>query len=353
MEEMDGREDGSPAMPGLDLGAITAWLRSRTMIEPPLRAVRATGGRSNLTYVLTDAEDRRIVVRRPPLHGVLSSAHDVVREHRILTALAPTDVPVPICFGVEEDPEVIGAPFYAMEHVDGLIVQDRASALRLPPAQRRASSDSLIDVLARLHAVDLDQVGLGDLARREDYLARQLHRWHTQLEAGRTRDVSVLDDVHDRLAAAIPDQGPATIVHGDYRLDNLVLDTSTGEVAAVLDWELTTLGDPLADLGLLLVYWVEASDTAIALPDPPTLAPGFATREELLDRYSTVTGRDLSEIGYHVAFGYWKLACILEGVHGRYVSGAYGDDADGFAGIGDLVLVLGERAAEAAAEVGR
>jgi len=353
VDDEDARADGSTALPGLDLEAVIAWLRARTSIASPLDAVRATGGRSNLTYVLTDAEDRRVVVRRPPLHGVLSSAHDVVREYRILTALAPTDVPVPICLGVEEDPAVIGAPFYAMEFIDGLVARDRSSALGLAPAQRRASSDSLIDVLARLHAVDIDEVGLGDLARRDGYLARQLHRWHTQLEAGRTRDVSVLDEVHDRLAAAVPEQGPAAIVHGDYRLDNLVLDPSTGEVAAVLDWELTTLGDPLADLGLLLVYWVEASDRTIALPDPPTLAPGFATRRELLDRYAAATGRDLSDIGYYVAFGYWKLACILEGVHGRYVSGAYGDDADGFAGVGELVFVLGERAAEAAAEVGR
>lgn len=353
---MDGEEgpaDGAEPLPGLDLGAITAWLQPRLSIEPPLHGVRATGGRSNLTYVLTDARDRRVVVRRPPLHGVLSSAHDVVREHRILSALAPTDVPVPTCCGVEEDPSVIGAPFYAMDFVDGLVARDGASALRLPPDLRRASSDSLVDVLARLHAVDVDAVGLGDLARREEYLARQLHRWHTQLEQGRTRDVTILDDVHDRLAAAIPDQGPAAIVHGDYRLDNLVVDPSTGEVAAVLDWELTTLGDPLADLGLLLVYWVEASDATIALPDPPMLAPGFATRAELLDRYSAATGRDLSDIGYYVAFGYWKLACILEGVHGRYVSGAYGEDADHFAGIGELVYVLGERAAETAAEVGR
>ena len=353
MDGVEAREEGSTPLPGLDLEAISDWLRSRTTLEPPLRAVRATGGRSNLTYVLTDARDRRVVVRRPPLHGVLSSAHDVLREHRILTALEPTDVPVPVCFGVEDDPAVIGAPFYAMDHVDGLIARDQTSARRLDRAQRRASSDSLVDVLARLHAVDIDEVGLGDLARREDYLARQLHRWRTQLEKGRTRDVSVLDEVHDRLAAAVPEQGPAAIVHGDYRLDNLVLEPSTGEVAAVLDWELTTLGDPLADLGLLLVYWVEASDPPIAFPDPPTLVPGFATREELVERYAAAAGRDPSEIGYYVAFGYWKLACILEGVHGRYVSGAYGDDADGFAEIGDLVFVLGERAAEAAAEVGR
>ncbi|MEX2549925.1 MAG: phosphotransferase family protein [Nitriliruptoraceae bacterium] len=338
---------------GLDLEAITDWLASRTALAPPLRAERATGGRSNLTYIVTDANDRRVVVRRPPLHGVLSSAHDVAREHRILSALGPTDVPVPSCLGVEDDPAIIGAPFYAMEYVGGIIARDQASARRLPPDQRRTSSGSLVDVLARLHAVDIDAVGLGDLARREDYLARQLHRWHTQLEQGRTRDTSALEDVHHRLAAEIPEQGPATIVHGDYRLDNLVLDPSSGEVSAVLDWELTTLGDPLADLGLLLVYWVEAADLSIALPDPPTLVPGFATREQLVARYAAATGRDLSDIGYYVAFGYWKLACILEGVHGRYVSGAYGPDAEGFAELGDLVSVLAERAATAAAEVGR
>ena len=344
--------EGSP--PGLDLSVVSDWLRSVTGLEPPLSATTVAGGRSNLTYIVTDVTGRRVVVRRPPLHGVLQSAHDVAREHRILTALADTDVPVPTCLGLHEDPELIGAPFYAMDHVEGVVARDtRTAATELTAAARRRSGPQLIDVLVRLHATDVDAVGLGGLARREGYLQRQLKRWHAQLEQARTRALPILDEVHARLSAAVPDQGPATIVHGDYRLDNLLLDPETGEVRAVLDWELTTLGDPLADLGLLLVYWAQPDDPSLPLPDAPTLAEGFVTREELTQRYAAASGRDVSGIGYHVAFGYWKLACILEGVHSRYVSGAYGEEAEGFAALGDLVVDLGERAREAAGEVGR
>jgi len=340
--------------PGLDLAAVTAWLRPRIGLAPPIQASVVTGGRSNLTYVLQDATGRRVVVRRPPLHGVLQSAHDVAREHRIITALADTDVPVPTCLGLAEDTTITGAPFYAMHYVEGVVARDTAIArTELSEAARAASGEAMIDALVRLHAVDVDAVGLGTLARREGYLQRQLRRWSTQLEHGRTRELPVLDEVHRRLAAQVPEQGPASLVHGDYRLDNVILDPDTGAVRAVLDWELTTLGDPLADLGLLLVYWAEPDDADLALPDPPTLASGFCSRAELVDRYAERSGRDVSGIGYHVAFGYWKLACILEGVHGRYRSGAYGDEAVGFDALGDLVLVLGERALDGVAALGR
>ncbi len=339
---------------GLDLQAVTPWLREHAGLEPPLTASTVAGGRSNLTYLVTDARGHRLVVRRPPLHGVLQSAHDVAREHRILTALADTDVPVPHCIGVEEDEALLGAPFYAMEYVEGVVARDQhVAATDLSAAARAASGPELIDVLVRLHRVDVDAVGLGGLARREGYLERQLTRWQRQLEGSRTRELPVLEEVHSRLAADVPPQGPAGIVHGDYRLDNLLLDPTTGEVRAVLDWELTTLGDPLADLGLLLVYWAQPDDPTLPLPDAPTLAEGFAQREELTERYARASGRDVSGIGYHVAFGYWKLACILEGVHSRYVAGAYGQGAEGFEQLGDLVVELGERAADAATEAGR
>jgi len=344
--------EGSPA--GLDLSVITEWLCSVAELEPPLTATTVAGGRSNLTYIVTDAAGRRVVVRRPPLHGVLQSAHDVAREHRILTALADTEVPVPTCLGLEEDTELLGAPFYAMEYVEGVVARDtRTAATELTAAARLRSGPALVDVLVELHRTDVDAVGLGGLARRDGYLERQLKRWHGQLQQARTRQLPILDEVHARLSAAVPAQGPATIVHGDYRLDNLLLDPGTGAVRAVLDWELTTLGDPLADLGLLLVYWAQPDDPSLPLPDAPTLAEGFVTRDELTERYAAASGRDVSGIGYHVAFGYWKLACILEGVHSRYVSGAYGEEAEGFAALGDLVVELGERASDAAAEVGR
>jgi aminoglycoside phosphotransferase (APT) family kinase protein len=339
---------------GIDEGKVTTWLAARSDITPPLTFDVVQGGRSNLTYVVSDAADRRLVLRRPPLHGVLQSAHDMGREHRIISALASAHVPVPATLGYEEDETVTGAPFYVMEHVAGVVVRDAATARdALEPGIRTAASEDLVDVLVQLHEVDVDAVGLGDLARREDYLARQLKRWRGQLHQARTRELPVLDEVHDRLVARIPEQGQATIVHGDYRLDNLMLDPATGRVQAVLDWELTTLGDPLADVGLLLVYWADPGDEVIPLLDAPTTVEGFLSRREVAERYAERSDRDLAEIDYYVAFGYWKLACILEGVYSRYASGAYGETDDSFQRFGDVVIALGERAAEAAREAGR
>ncbi|MFA9445848.1 phosphotransferase family protein [Egicoccus sp. AB-alg6-2] len=339
---------------GIEVEAVTAWLAERTPVEPPLRFEVVQGGRSNLTYTVSDARGRRLVLRRPPLHGVLPSAHDMGREHRIITALEPTNVPVPVTIGYEADDEVTGAPFYVMQFAEGEVVRDAAAArTHLDVATRSAVSADLVDVLVRLHEVDVDAVGLGDLARREDYLARQLKRWHGQLQQGATRRLPVLDDVHARLVADIPAQGQATIVHGDYRLDNLVLDPATGRVRAVLDWELTTLGDPLADLGLLLVYWAEPGDDVLPLLDSPTTVEGFWTREEVAARYAEASGRDVAQLDYYLAFGYWKLACILEGVYGRFASGAYGETDGSFEAFGDMVVALGERAADAAGRAGR
>ena len=339
---------------GIDAHAVTAWLTARTDLRPPLTFEVIQGGRSNLTYTVTDTSGQRVILRRPPLHGVLESAHDMGREHRIMSALAETDVPVPDCIGVEPDAQVTGAPFYAMRFVDGEVIRDTHAAERhLTPATRAAAADDLVDVLVRLHAVDPDTVGLGDLARKEGYIDRQLRRWHAQLLAGRTRELPVLEEVHARLSADVPVQGPATIVHGDYRLDNLVLDPATGKVCAVLDWELTTLGDPLADVGLLMVYWSEAGDETIPLLDSPTTIEGFPERRQLADRYADRSGRNLDELGFYVAFGYWKLACILEGVYSRYASGAYGETDGSFEAFGQMVVQLGDRAAHAASEAGR
>jgi aminoglycoside phosphotransferase (APT) family kinase protein len=338
---------------GIDAPRVTAWLQERTELETPLRFETVQGGRSNLTYTVTDAAGRRLILRRPPLHSVLQSAHDVAREHRIIAALADSAVPVPPVVGMETDESVNGAPFYVMRFVEGLVVRDTDAARSLAPATRQAAGEDLVDVLGRLHAVDPDEVGLGELGRKEDYLARQLSRWHRQLTQGRTRELPVLDEVHARLSADIPPQGPAAIVHGDYRLDNLIVDPASGAVQAVLDWELTTLGDPLADLGLLQVYWAQPGDTVIPLPDAPTLVDGFPSRDQVAERYASATGRDLAELPYYVAFGYWKLACILEGVYTRYSSGAYGDNDGSFEAFGELVTTLAEQAAEAASDAGR
>lgn len=339
---------------GIDAPAVTAWLAARVDgLAPPLAFELITGGHSNLTYRVTDDTGRRWVLRRPPLGQVLATAHDMGREHRIIAALAPTDVPVPPVVGHCADEAVNGAPFYVMDFVDGTVVRDLSTAETLPLDARRRAGDSLVDVLADIHAVDLATVGLDDLARHDGYIERQLKRWRSQFEASRSRDLPIMDEVHATLASSIPPQGPATIVHGDYRLDNCMLGPD-GSVVAVLDWELCTLGDPLADLGLLLVYWSEPGEQGALAVTPATATEGFPSRAELVERYTARTGRDTSAIDFYVAFGYWKLACILEGVFSRYAGGAMGarDSAD-FSAFGDTVVMLAEAAQAAAARSGR
>jgi len=219
-----------------------------------------------------------------------------------------------------------------MGFVDGPILRTLEEAEPFSEDQRGAIGMRVVDTLAAIHAVDPDAVGLGELGKKEDYVARQLRRWHGQWEKSKTRELELVDDVHDRLAARIPDQGQATIVHGDYRLDNMIL-TEAGDVAAVLDWELCTLGDPLADVGMLMVYWAEPEDEFTSLLDAATTAPGFPRREDLRARYAERSGRDLSELDYYIALGYWKLAVILEGVFARYAAGQYGSSDEQFPGV--------------------
>jgi aminoglycoside phosphotransferase (APT) family kinase protein len=264
-------------------------------------------------------------VRRPPLHSVLATAHDVGREHRIIDALASTPVPVPAALAMCTDVDVIGAPFYVMEFVDGVVLNDAATAeATLDLAARAHAGDSLIDALVALHAVDPDAVGLGDLAKKEDFIARQLHRWHRQFEQSRQRDVPAVDAVHDLLAANIPPQRESRIVHGDFRLGNCIVGDD-GTIRAVLDWELCTLGDPLADVGYVLATWARPRDARAADPNAPSVLPGFAERDELVARYSAGSGRAVEDVDFYVAFSFWRLACILEGVYARSRSGAQGD----------------------------
>jgi aminoglycoside phosphotransferase (APT) family kinase protein len=331
---------------GIDRDGVTRWFESHAAgVEPPLRFGLIAGGRSNLTYKVTDQAARAWVLRRPPLGHVLATAHDMGREHRILSALAPTDVPVAPVTGLCTDESVNGAPFYVMDFVDGLIARDRATAERLGVGERRNAGHQLADVLARIHAVDPDAVGLGDLGRKDGYVERQLRRWHGQWQKSKTRELPLVDELHDALAAQVPEQGAAGIVHGDYRLDNCLLGYD-GSIAAVLDWELCTLGDPRADVGLLLVYWTERDDAHPALLDAPTLADGFPSRAEMVDAYAAAAGHDVEGVDYFVAFGYWKLACILEGVYARYKQGAMGA-ASGFEGFAHQVELLAEAARDA------
>lgn len=339
---------------GIDVADVTAWLSSRADVSGDLSFSLIQGGRSNLTYTVRDETGTTWVLRRPPLHSVLKSAHDVAREHRLMSALQSSDVPVPPVVGLSSDAAVNGAPFYVMDFVEGHVVRNKDDAERLLDEDGRAGvGRSLVDTLATLHAVDPDAVGLGDLAKKEDYVARQLRRWHGQFEKGRTRNLPVIDDVHARLAAAIPPQGRAAIVHGDYRVDNVIVDDD-GQVRAVLDWELCTLGDRRADLGLLSVYWADEGDESIPLLDAPTTVAGFPSRDEVMARYREASGDPVEDLDYFVAFGLWKLAIILEGVYARYASGAYGEDHDGsHKAFADVVVRLAERASDAATAAGR
>jgi aminoglycoside phosphotransferase (APT) family kinase protein len=336
---------------GVDEARVTRWFRDHVAgAQPPLRFTLVAGGRSNLTFEVTDAGGRAWVLRRPPTGHVLPTAHDMSREYRIISALGPTPVPVPAAVGLCTDPDVNGAPFYVMSHVDGHILRTAADAERvLDQAARRTAGLDLARVLAALHAVDVDAVGLGTLARREGYIARQLERWYTQFRsstAATGRLVPAVDEVHRALAARIPDQHATAVVHGDYRLDNTMLRVD-GTVAAVLDWELCTLGDPLADVGLLVVYWAEAGDGMTVLGEAPTAVAGFPSRAELKARYAEITGRDVGDLGFYVAFAYWKLACILEGVYTRYLGGSGGGDRSDFDGYRAKVVALAEAARQA------
>jgi aminoglycoside phosphotransferase (APT) family kinase protein len=246
------------------------------------------------------------------------------REHRIINGLQHTAVPVAPALGFCDDLAVNDAPFYVMGFVEGYVLRDKAAAEAvLSIAARRAASESLVDTMAAIHQVDLPAAGLDQLGRHEGYIARQLKRWYGQWNQQKTRDLPAVDRVHDELSRRIPEQGPATLVHGDYRLDNCMVGPD-GKVVAVLDWEICTLGDPLADLGLLQVYWTGPDDASSAWTGSATTAEGFFNRAELAQRYAQVSGRDLSNLPFYVSFAYWKLACILEGVYARYLGGALG-----------------------------
>lgn len=317
-------DDDSATLDGIDREGVEAWFEANVGgVTLPLAFELIAGGRSNLTYSVTDAAGRRWALRRPPLGKRLGSAHDMGREHKVVSGLADTPVPVPPIAGFCADESVNEAPFYVMDFVEGPILRTKKEAEGLGAEQRRAIGERVVDTLVTIHEVDPDAAGLGDLGKKAEHVARTLRRWLQQWESSKTRELDLVADVHDRLAARIPEQGPATIVHGDYRLDNMILDDS-GEVQAVVDWELCTLGDPLADVGLLLVYWAEEGDDLLPLFEPATMLPGFITRDQVEARYAERSGRDLSEIDFYVALGYWKLAIILEGVFARYMAGGYG-----------------------------
>ena len=320
-----------PANPvGIEVDAVSAFLESNVEgLVGPFSFSLVAGGRSNLTFSVTDANGRRVALRRPPVSHVLPTAHDMSREHRILAALHPAGIAVPEPLAMAHDPSITGAPFYVMEFVDGRILRTASQATaELTEHVRRQVGFELASTLASLHKVDVDAVGLGDLARRDGYIERQVKRWTAQYAAMAVEGIDhggIVEAIGQQLLETVPVSQGVSVVHGDYRLDNTVVNDA-GQVVAILDWEICTLGDPLADLGTLLCYWAEPGDGDVALLDSPTLAKGFLDRVAITEAYAAASGLDVSRAPYYTAFGYWRLACILQGVYARYVGGAAAGD---------------------------
>ncbi|WP_019630193.1 phosphotransferase family protein [Actinomadura atramentaria] len=340
-------------VPGVDVPRLASWLAGALPGAGPITAVELiAGGRSNLTYGIALGDGRRVVLRRPPLGHVLPTAHDMGREYRVMAALgAHTGVPVPGMLAFCDDPDVIGATFYLMDFVEGRVLRDEADAADLTPDQARGLSDALAEALAAIHTVDPGKAGLADFGRPAGYMERQLRRWGKQWDSsqdairatGTVRELPEYDRLVARLGERLPGDAPARLVHGDFRLDNALVRLDPPAISAVVDWEMATLGDPLSDLGLTLVYWTDAADPA-ALPVGATItaAPGFHTRREFAERYAALTGADLASLDFYVAFACFKLAAILEGIHARFLQNA--TVGEGFAEIGDAVPLLLDRA---------
>ncbi|MEV7089998.1 phosphotransferase family protein [Streptomyces sp. NPDC093085] len=328
----------SPAPPpGLDPERLRAHLdRARPgMVRGALDARLIEGGRSNLTYTVTDGSGRW-VVRRPPLGHVLATAHDMRREYRVIEALHPTAVPVPEPLLLCMDESVLGAPFYVMEQVAGVPYRTAGQLAPLGPERTRAALLGLVDTLVDLHAVDPEAVGLSDFGRPEGFLERQLRRWGKQLDASRTRELPGIEELRTALDRSLPGSPAPTVVHGDYRLDNVLLG-SDDRIAAVLDWEMSTLGDPLTDLGLLAMYSVPLEVRGSPISTTAEAA-GHPAPAELAERYAAGSGRDVGALSWYTAFAWFKLAVILEGIHYRYTH--HQTVGPGFDRIGDLVPVF-------------
>ena len=313
---------------GIDSARVSAWLAANLAgAQPPFRFELIAAGGSNLTYRVTDAAGRATALRRPPVAARIATAHDMAREWRIIAALSrpASTVPVPAALAYCADEAVNGAPFHVMSFVDGLILRYSTQAEILSAEQKARATEALIETQAALHTLDVDDVGLGDLAKqRTGYIARQLARWRKQAEASTTRAVPQLAEVHARLARGIPREvARPALAHGDYRFDNVVMDDAQ-RIIAVLDWGLCTIGDPIADFCWSLMYWAAPDEPNPWLQNPPTQAPGFCTRAEVIARYAERTGFDLARLPYYEAFSWWKMACLIEGVAARVKAGASG-----------------------------
>jgi aminoglycoside phosphotransferase (APT) family kinase protein len=315
-----------PDLAGLPAKPTREWIRRNVPgadVSGPWAPEIIAGGLSNITYRLP-LPSGTLILRRPPLGRLLPRAHDVAREYRVLSALAPTGVPVPTPLGVCSDPDVIGAPFYVMREVAGVVLRTRADTGRLTITQRSTIADDLASTLARLHAVDPAEAGLDDFGRHGGYCRRQLSTWGAQWDRSRTRDLPAMTTLLGALWERVPQDSATCIVHGDYRLDNVIVDLcGQPRVSAVLDWELSTLGDPLADLGTTMAYWHDEGDAErdlIPVAAGVTAWPGFPAAAGFAERYAVASGRELRDLSFYLALATMKIAVILEGVHARYLS---------------------------------
>lgn len=326
--------------PGLDLQKLRRYLDREHpgLVAGALSAEVVAGGRSNLTYVVGDGTGQW-VVRRPPLGHVLPTAHDMGREYRVISALGGTAVPVPATLSHCADADVLGAPFYVMEYVRGTAYRTESELRALGEERTNNVALSMVDTLVDLHAVDPEAVGLADFGHPDGFLERQVRRWHKQLNASRSRDVPGIDELHERLHRALPRSPEPTVLHGDYRLDNLLLD-SDDRITAVLDWEMSTLGDPLTDLALLVAY-AERDTVDIDVVSNVSGAPGYPGTDEVIERYARRSGRDVSTLNWYIGFAFFKLAVILEGIHYRYSQGQ--TVGEGFERIGEAVFGIVDR----------
>ena len=347
LQEGDGSDEHSTLqamsedVPGIDFERLLPWFRDHVAAVDELQALVIGHGRSNLTYRL-EADGQQWVLRRPPLSHRQPTAHDMQREFRVISALAGTAVPVPRTFAFCDDPAVLDVPFYIMEYVDGLVpVSADEVAKRFDEGQRRRIGEELVDTLVSLHALDPTEVGLGDFGKPQGYSERQVRRFSEQLARVKTRELPELEEIGRRLAAAIPAGGDTAIVHGDYRLDNAILN-GQGHLAAVLDWEMSTLGDPLADMGLMRMYWPDRGDEGGISPmvgsGKVITLPGFPTWDEAVARYEERSGRQMANLDFFAVLAHFKLAVILENMHARFLAG--GTVGEGFEIIGQQVLVL-------------
>jgi aminoglycoside phosphotransferase (APT) family kinase protein len=340
------------SVPGIDVARLTDWLRVQLPdLTPPFDFTRIGEGQSNLTYRLADARGSAVVLRRPPRGEILASAHDMAREHTVLSALSEAGARVPKTLAYCADDGVCGAPFFLMEHVDGLVLSSVAAAETLDSDARGTVGQEMATTLAALHALDVDDIGLTGLRRPESLAERQLRRWASQWHASKTRELPLIDELAELFAARLPNEREQTLVHGDYHLGNALVGED-GRMLAVLDWELCTVGDPLADVGLMVAYWTEMAAAAhgedALFPEPVTALAGFPGPQDLAGSYVRASRRDPADLGFWVAFAYWKVAIIVEGVYRRWLN----DPANGSAAerLQPAVSRLATLAASAAAD---